>query len=72
MSYEIKYNPVFLEGKEIPKYNIYYIGGDCDGLIEFHSIDGINGSIREEYRLILLTDEQLIAAFNRLKELGVI
>lgn len=31
------------------KYNIHYTGGEFDGLIEFHSLDGINGKVRDGY-----------------------
>lgn len=47
--YEIKYEPVIIEGIMYPKYNIYYYGGEFDGSKEFHSTDGINGEIREGY-----------------------
>lgn len=42
MTYEIK-----LENN---KYNIYYSGGPFDGLKEFHSLDGVSGTIREGYK----------------------
>ncbi len=78
MEYEIKYEPINhpKEGM-IDKYNIYYYGGEFDGLGEFHSYDGINGNIRLGYSKlggakVLLTDEQLIAAFNRLKQICTI
>lgn len=45
MTYEIKYEPVTIEGIEYPKYNIYY----SDGSKEFHSTDGINGTIRDGF-----------------------
>lgn len=44
-TYEIKYEPVTVEGIEYPKYNIYY----SDGLKEFHSTDGVNGTIKSGY-----------------------
>lgn len=44
MTYELK-----LENE---KYNIYYTGGEFDGLKEFHSTDGINGTIRAGYKNI--------------------
>jgi len=34
---------------ESGKYNIYYSGGEFDGLVEFHSLDGVNGTIRAGY-----------------------
>jgi hypothetical protein len=49
MTYELKYEPVTVKGIEYPKYNIYYSGGQFDGLKEFHSLDG-NGPIREGYK----------------------
>lgn len=49
ITYEIKYEPVEISGKTIDKYNIYYTGGDFDGVIEFHSTDGINGIVRDGY-----------------------
>lgn len=49
--YQIKYEPVTISGVLKPKYNIYYTGGEFDGLKEFHSTDGINGTIREGYTL---------------------
>lgn len=52
MTYEIKYEPVTVENIVKPKYNIYYKGGEFDGLGEFHSTDGINGTIREGYKKI--------------------
>lgn len=49
--YEIKYEPVTIHNVLYPKYNIYYYGGEVDGLKEFHSTDGVNGQIREGYTL---------------------
>lgn len=50
MEYEIKYEPVTLPNGEVKgKFNIYYYGGQHDGLKEFHSYDGINGTIRPGY-----------------------
>jgi len=49
--YEIKREPIIKNGQEIVKYNIYYTGGEFDGLAEFHSYDGIvNGTEREGYK----------------------
>lgn len=50
MTYDIRYEPVTVEDIIKPKYNIYYTGGEFDGLGEFHSTDGINGTIREGYK----------------------
>lgn len=49
LEYEIKYEPVTINGVVIAKYNVYYY---IDGVFyekEFHSKDGISGSIREGY-----------------------
>lgn len=46
MTYELKYEPVTVDGQEYPKYNIYY----SDGVVEFHSTDGINGVIRAGFK----------------------
>ena len=48
-TYEIKYEPAIINGVSIDKYNIYYY---IDGVLEnkqFHSYDGINGTIQAEY-----------------------
>lgn len=48
--YEIKHDPVTVKGIVYDKYNIYYY--DKNGNFEFHefhSNDGINGTIREGY-----------------------
>ena len=50
-TYEIKYEPITIEGKQIDKYNIYYyVAGKLENK-EFHSIDGINGDVRQGYTL---------------------
>lgn len=50
-TYEIKYEPVTIAGVIKPKHNIYYyIDGELETK-EFHSTDGINGTIREGYTL---------------------
>ena len=52
MWYEIKYEPVTIEGKVYPKWNIYYYGGSMNGAKEFFSKTGGNpsdGYIRPEY-----------------------
>lgn len=50
MTYEIKHEPVTLQdGKVKDKYNIYYYGGEFNGLVEFHSYDGVSGTIRPGY-----------------------
>lgn len=50
-TYEIKYEPITIEGKIIDKYNIYYyVAGKLENK-EFHSIDGINGDVRQGYTL---------------------
>lgn len=46
MTYELKYEPVTIDNVVYPKYNVYY----SDGVVEFHSTDGINGTIRQGYR----------------------
>jgi len=48
--YEIKYEPIFKNEVEIPKYNIYYYINDILESIEYHSKDGINGEIRYGYK----------------------
>jgi hypothetical protein len=49
---EIKYEPVFGEGGiNVDKYNIYYIGGELDGMVEFHSYDGVSGEVKNNYPL---------------------
>jgi hypothetical protein len=48
--YEIKYEPVRVDGVEMPKYNIYYYINDILEGKEFHSNDGINGDIRYGYK----------------------
>lgn len=51
-TYEIKYEPIIIDGSENPKYNIYYyINGVLDDY-QFHSIDGINGEIKQGYNQI--------------------
>ena len=69
-TYEIKYEPITIEGKQIDKYNIYYyVAGKLENK-EFHSIDGINGTIRDGWRndvdIDSLTDEQLLKLKQRL------
>lgn len=50
--YQIKYEPVTIDGILYPKYNIYYyINGEFE-LSEFHSTDGVNGEIRYGYSLL--------------------
>lgn len=50
MIYEIKYEPVVVNGEIINKYNIYYYDREGNVILkEFHSFDGISGSIREGY-----------------------
>lgn len=47
--YEIKYEPIIVDGKEIPKWNIYYYVNNELETKEFHSTDGINGEIKPGY-----------------------
>ena len=49
MFYEIIYAPIIINGIVIPKYNVKYTGGEYAGLVEFHSIDGVNGTTRINY-----------------------
>lgn len=50
-TYEIKYEPVTIDGKKIDKYNVYYyVAGKLENK-EFHSTDGINGDVRQGYTL---------------------
>jgi hypothetical protein len=56
-TYEIK--------KEGEKYNIYY----SDGLKEFHSLDGINGEIKQGYININTSTQAL--QYSKDKEFGV-
>ena len=48
-TYKIKYEPIIIEGITYPKYNIYYYSNGVEENKEFHSIDGINGTIRNGY-----------------------
>lgn len=50
-TYEIKYEPVKVDGKTIDKYNVYYYINGKQETKEFHSTDGINGEIRQGYKL---------------------
>ena len=69
-TYEIKYEPIIIEGKKIDKYNIYYYIDGVEYTREFHSTDGINGTIRDGWRndvdINSLTDEQLLKLKQRL------
>ena len=69
-TYEIKYEPITEEGKQIDKYNIYYYINGKEDSKEFHSTDGINGTIRDGWRndvdIDSLTDEQLLKLKQRL------
>ena len=48
-TYKIKYEPVIIDGVTYPKYNVYYyIGGVLENK-SFHSIDGFNGEILNDY-----------------------
>jgi hypothetical protein len=50
-TYEIKYEPIEKDGKQIDKYNIYYyIGNELESK-EFHSYDGIIGDVKYGYTL---------------------
>jgi hypothetical protein len=49
--YEIKFEPVTKDGVEHPKYNIYYYIDGVEECKEFHSTDGVSGTIREGYTL---------------------
>lgn len=49
LEYEIKYEPVTKNGAVHPKYNIYYYIDGVEDCKEFHSIDGVSGTIREGY-----------------------
>jgi hypothetical protein len=48
-TFEIKYEPLIKDGIAIDKYNVYYYFNNEIELKEFHSIDGISGTIREGY-----------------------
>jgi len=48
-TYEIKYEPVVVNGVSIDKYNIYYYINDELETKEYHSIDGVSGEIRSGY-----------------------
>ena len=79
MIYELKYEPVTIKGQLRPKYNIYYTGGQFDGVVEFHSTDGISGTIREGYKnknapnwLGLEQDLRYSAVFGRRVEVNPI
>lgn len=55
LEYEIKKEPVTLQDGSIKdKYNIYYYIDGVQESKEFHSLDGINGEIREGYTKKLL------------------
>jgi hypothetical protein len=62
-TYEIKHEPISINGEIIDKYNIYYY---IDGVYEnheFHSKNGINGNIKEGYSLIV--DENNINEYKK-------
>lgn len=69
-TYEIKYEPIEIEGNIIPKYNIYYYIDGKEYTKEFHSTDGVNGIIRDGWRsdvdINSLTDEQVLKLKTRL------
>lgn len=48
-TYEIKFEPITQKGIEIPKHNVYYYEDDKLVDKQFHSIDGIDGFIKENY-----------------------
>lgn len=48
-TYEIKFEPQTKNGIEIPKHNVYYYEDDKLVDKQFHSIDGVNGFIKENY-----------------------
>jgi hypothetical protein len=50
-TYEIKYEPIEKNGKQIDKYNIYYYIDGVIETVEFHSTDGISGEVRQGYTL---------------------
>jgi hypothetical protein len=50
-TYEIKHEPITIDGEIIDKYNIYYYENDTLINKEFHSTDGINGEIKQGYTL---------------------
>jgi len=50
-TYEIKYEPIKKEGVTIDKYNVYYYINGVEESKEFHSLDGINGEVRQGYTL---------------------
>lgn len=51
MEYIILFEPVTIEGKQIDKYNVYYVGGDFNGFKEFYAyeLDKPQTKIREGY-----------------------
>lgn len=52
MEYEIKNDPIVLkDGTYKDKYNVYYYVDGEFYTREFHSCDGINGTIRDGYSL---------------------
>lgn len=50
-TYEIKFEPVVVDDVTYPKYNIYYYINNVLEIKLFHSIDGINGEIKDGYVL---------------------
>jgi hypothetical protein len=48
-TYEIKHEPININGEVIDKYNIYYYENDTLITKEYHSTDGINGEIKNGF-----------------------
>lgn len=48
-TYEIKFEPVTVKGVTYPKYNVYYYIDGIEETKEFHSVDGVSGSVRYGY-----------------------
>lgn len=48
-TYSIKYEPIIVEGVEYPKFNVYYYVKGVFESKEFHSIDGVNGTVLSGY-----------------------
>lgn len=48
-TYEIKYEPVEVEGITYPQYNIYYFEDDIEVNKFYHSNDGVNGTVLDGY-----------------------
>jgi hypothetical protein len=51
-TYKIVFEPVTINGATYPKYNVYYFHDGKQYTKEFHSTDGVNGTVLPGYTLI--------------------